>query len=54
MLLKAFEAICRSTPSSFVGFFTLDVEVSELVLVLLGSNNSQIFLEFLLLQVLLG
>lgn len=41
-------------PCSFVGFVILNVEVSELVCGFVVGNHSQIFLQVLLLEVLLG
>ena len=43
-----------SEKRSFGGLVILNVEVSELVVVLASSNDSQVLLEVLLLKVLLG
>ena len=40
--------------SSFGGLIILNVEVSEFVVVLAGGDNSQVLLQVLLLEVLLG
>ena len=51
---KRKKKIPTSSGSSFSGLICLNIEVSEFVLVLAGGDDSQVLLQVLLLEVLLG